>query len=364
MDDFTISNLHASRDEWCARLVTILTPLVTEGIKSIFNEAWKLANDNNEAPKYLMTFQNLLCRVPKWNPTMIEEERQRIIEKSGCGYLEDLITCVHIIQLKTLTCIRVGNKQKKIDITIPKLDLFLHKVYVHLARRVYKNVYLFERGISPLTQQKNMREMEIITQESILSAIRESIPTEAIIKAYLDESIEHEEEVIIEPIAVSEGSGQGEDTNANGHTNGSTEDTTNANAETNANANASEPYVLPKEEEPPAIVPAIQDLESGPVTTRLSFNDVDRAIDTDNQESAIVAPKDIDRLEQISEARYMQRRLEEEAEEEEEKIKIGEDISLDDLGIMDIFGNNNNDNNNAKTPEPEDDNIQLEFDEL
>ena len=28
MDDFVISNLHESRNEWCSRLVSIFTPLV------------------------------------------------------------------------------------------------------------------------------------------------------------------------------------------------------------------------------------------------------------------------------------------------------------------------------------------------
>jgi hypothetical protein len=142
--------------------------------------------DNNEMSKYLMTFQNLLSRIPKWNAIIVEEERKRIIERSGCNYLEDLITCVHIIQLKVLTCIRVGNKQKKIDISIPKLDHFLHRVYIHSARKVYTNVYLFEKKISELQVQKNNRELEILVQESILTTIRESIPTEAIIRAYLD----------------------------------------------------------------------------------------------------------------------------------------------------------------------------------
>ena len=200
MDDFTVSNLHSSRDEWCARLVNILTPLIIEGLKSIFNEAWKMSVENDEASKYLMTFQNLLCRVPKWNAEIIEDERKRIIERSGCGYLEDLITCVHVIQLKTLTCIRVGNKQKKIDISIPKLDAFLHKAYIHSARKSYTNVYLFEKNVNPLMLQKHNRELELIVQECILAAIRESIPTEAIIRAYLDESVEQEEEVVIEPI--------------------------------------------------------------------------------------------------------------------------------------------------------------------
>ena len=32
MDDFVVSNLHESRNEWCSRLVSIFTPLVIEGI--------------------------------------------------------------------------------------------------------------------------------------------------------------------------------------------------------------------------------------------------------------------------------------------------------------------------------------------
>ena len=147
-----------------------------------------------------MTFQNLLSRVPKWNNTIIEEERKRIIERSGCNYLEDLISCVHIIQLKVLTCIRVGNKQKKIDISIPNLDAFIHKVYINVARKVYMNVYLFEKNIPHLQIQKHNRELEVIIQECIMMAIRESIPTEAIIRAYMDEGVEQDEQVIIENI--------------------------------------------------------------------------------------------------------------------------------------------------------------------
>ena len=182
MDDFNVSSLHESKNEWAARLINIFTPLVIEGYKSIFNEALQLCKQNNEIDKYLMTFQNFISRVPKWNVAIIEQERKRISEKSGCGYLEELITCVHIIQLKILTSMRAGNKQKKINITIPKLDEFIHKIYINVARKVYKNVYLFEINIPPLQIQKYQRELEIIVQECILITIRESIPVETILK--------------------------------------------------------------------------------------------------------------------------------------------------------------------------------------
>jgi hypothetical protein len=93
-----------------------------------------------------------------------------------------------------------GNRQKQIDISIPKLDTFLHKIYIHVARKIYKNVYLFELNVPSLQIQRNNRELETIIQECVLITIRDSIPTEEIIRAYLDESIEQEEEVTIENI--------------------------------------------------------------------------------------------------------------------------------------------------------------------
>jgi len=318
MDDFVISNLNESRNEWCARLVSIFTPLVIEGIRSIFNESWKLCLDNDEANKYLMTFQNLLARVPKWNSVIIEEERKRIIERSGCTYLEDLITCVHIIQLKVLTCIRVGNKQKKIDISVPKLDHFIHKVYINTARKVYTNVYLFEKNISPLQIQKNHRELETIVQECILLAIRESIPTESIIRAYMDETVEQEEEVTIEKIEEPE------------------QPVVETKIPDEPVNETKEEDVIRKEEDIPSVVPAIQNINNDEVVTRLTFNDIDSVLNEDNVEEKIQAPKTIERLEEISTSRALQRKLEEEEDDDDEKIKIHTDtIDLSGFDVLD-----------------------------
>ena len=351
MDDFTVSNLHSSRDEWCARLVNILTPLIIEGLKSIFNEAWKMSVENDEASKYLMTYQNLLCRVPKWNAEIIEDERKRIIERSGCGYLEDLITCVHVIQLKTLTCIRVGNKQKKIDISIPKLDAFLHKAYIHAARKSYTNVYLFEKNVNPLMVQKHNRELELIVQECILAAVRESIPTEAIIRAYLDESVEQEEEVVIEPIK--------EDTQISQGTDGGTSGAQETEGTSGADDADDKIPEFPPEEPPPSLVPAIADLDTKPVITRLAFNDVDEAFGGESGREEIVAPKNIERLEEISAARNLQRKLEEEGADDGDdelpldRITINEDpLDLGELGITDLDMGNREDD------------LKLDFDEI
>ena len=310
MDDFVPSTLHESKNEWCGRLVSILTPLIMDGIHSIFNESWSMCMENNEMSKYLMTFQNLLTRVPKWNSLILEEECKRIIEKSGCNYLEDLISCVHIIQLKVLTCIRVGNKQKKIDISIPKLDHFIHRVYVHSARKIYSNVYLLEKNISDLQVQKNRREMEIMIQECILNSIRESIPTEAIIRAYMDETIEEEEEVFVEPIEEEKKEGEGEE------------------VDVSLNVVTEEDLKKVEEELPPVL--SVENMDEEKVVTRLTFNDTDEQSDGTNKQ----APKDIDTLERISEERNAQRKLEEDEDSDDEELPDRIKIHMDDDVVL------------------------------
>jgi hypothetical protein len=289
MDDFNVSSLHESKNEWGARLLTILTPLIIEGFKSIFDESYKLCKDNNETEKYLMTFQNLITRIPKWNASIIETEKKRIIDRSGCSYLEELVTCIHIIQLKLLTAMRVGQKQKKIDINIPKLDDFIHKCYINVARKVYKNVYLFELNCPPLQIQKHNRELETIVQECVLNAVRDSIPVESILKAYMDETVEED---VVEEIKEQ----------------------------------VIEPTVIPEKQK-------IFEGRDGNVS--LKFNDVDSVLGKNGKEELVEAPKTIERLEEISALRNMQRKMEE--EEDDERLKISnEEISLDSLDVHTI----------------------------
>ena len=319
MDDFVLGNLQESRNEFCARLINILTPHIAHGLKSIFDEAWKLCIDNDEAPKYLMTFQNFLMRVPKWNVAIIEQEATRIVERSGCGHIEELITCVHIIQLKMLTCMRAGSKQKKIDIAIPKLADFIHKVYVNVARKMYSNVFLFEKSKQHLQIQKHNRQLELIIKECILNTVRESIPIEHLLKVYMeDEFIEEDTEVIDTEEIISQ-----------------------------------DPVVEEEEEEAlqqeqAAAAGGGAENNNDSVTKRqtITFDDIDRVrvlgSESGQAEEFVNAPKTLERLEEISIRNFAKRKEEEESGydddegETEDTLRIGDPVSLGDLDV-DVF---------------------------
>jgi len=319
MDDFVLGNLQESRNEFCARLINILTPHIVYGLKSIFDEAWKLCIENDEAPKYLMTFQNFLMRVPKWNVAMIEQEATRIVERSGCGHIEELITCVHIIQLKMLTCMRAGSKQKKIDIAIPKLSDFIHKVYVNVARKMYSNVFLFEKSKQHLQIQKHNRQLELIIKECILNTVRESIPIEHLLKVYMeDEFIEEDTEVVDTEEIISQ-----------------------------------DPVVEEEEEEEEAALQQEQAAASAEnnnddVIKRqtITFDDIDRVrvlgSESEQAEEFVSAPKTLERLEEISIRNFAKRKEEEESGydddegETDDTLRIGDPVSLGDLDV-DVF---------------------------
>ena len=264
-----------------------------------------------------MTFQNFLARVPKWNPNIVTEETNRIVEKSNCGYLTDLISCVHIIQLKSLTCMRVGNQQKKIDINVPSLENFIHKVYINTARKMYTNIYLFEKNITPLQIQKHNRELELIVREQILNSIRDNIPVEDILKVYLDETVEDDvqveetEEIIsTEPVEEKEVEIEKVD---------------------NDTVNSSDVI-----DETPLEIAPLEKENEGEKNESIKFDDVDRAVDLDNKIEEIIAPKTEERLEQISYERHEARKLEEMDDDDDDKITIGEKINLTELDVHDL----------------------------
>lgn len=319
MDDFNLSSLEESRNELVARLVNILTPHITEGFSSIYKEACQMCIANEEEEKYLMTFQNLISRVPKWNNELVQVESKRILEQSGCSYIEDLITCVHILKLKALTCVRVGERHKKIDIQIPKFSEFIHKVYINTARKLYVSIYLFEKDIPPLQVQKNNREINIVIKECIVNTVRDNIPVEDILKSYLDESIEETYDTYDGPVNIPPHENNIVKNEINEIVTSGVEP--QITLKTNDNISIDESSDNVKTDLP---IVSLEPFDQSDEKT-LRFSEVDHTLTSTNEEREEVVSKNIEELERISEQRAEKRRLEEMGEDEEETLKIFDD---------------------------------------
>ena len=134
----------------------------------------------------MRAFQAFCAEVPRWNQDIIEKNINTILDNCRCDYVEELMTAVFVAHTKMLTAIRVSTRQKKLSITLPKLDHFLHRVFVECARSFWKAPFLFADDISMIERQKNVLQAETMCTEAVSGAVRSLLPVKNILRDYLD----------------------------------------------------------------------------------------------------------------------------------------------------------------------------------
>ena len=150
----------------------------------------------------MAAFQDYCSEVPRWNQDVIEKNINTILDTCRCDYVEELMTAVFIAHTKVLTSVRVNTKQKKLQITLPKLDHFLHRVFIECARMFWKAPFLFAENLSYIERQKNILQAESMCTEGLSGAIRSLLPVKNILRDYLED--DEEEETAPTPVVVKD----------------------------------------------------------------------------------------------------------------------------------------------------------------
>jgi hypothetical protein len=185
-------NVYAeAKTEYTRQLCQILSP----AFQIYFLDLLKIAKDKEpEAKRLLWNFQALLQEIPDWNQDKVLRETEKIQRDSNCDYLDELLTAVFIAHTKVLSAIRITTKQKKLQITIPKLDHFVHRTLRETGRLLWNNAFLFAEQGSAMDRQKNMRQVEGLIVEGIQQSIRSLLPVKTILREYLNDTDGAEDE--------------------------------------------------------------------------------------------------------------------------------------------------------------------------
>lgn len=179
-----------TKQEYTTQLINILTPLVYEGLQSIYSEILNISSSEST----LKNFQYSLQKIPKWNNDMIHKETQRIMNNSkSFSWLEDLIRATLKANIVVLTYNPTVKNQVKVDPLLYqniKIEDFIHKIYIECAREFWNNPYLFYHNYLPIELKRNQRDCIIIIKDCIKEAIRKLLPVKHILKIYLNEDLE------------------------------------------------------------------------------------------------------------------------------------------------------------------------------
>lgn len=178
----SVSLYSEARNEYLKQMATWIVPPLVEFFRKEFHEIAQ-----REGRRAMTVFQTWCSEVPRWNQDVIDGNVNALLDSCRCDYVEDLMTAVFIAHTKMLTAIRVNTRQKKLQITLPKLDHFLHRVFVECARAFWKAPFLFVEYASPVEMQKNVLQAESMCTEALSGAVRSLLPVKSILRDNLEE---------------------------------------------------------------------------------------------------------------------------------------------------------------------------------
>jgi hypothetical protein len=171
-----------AKGEYTKQLCQYLVPALQQYFLDLLEEAKEKEPDSR---KVLTKFQDLLEAISEWNMDKVQRETAALTTATQCDYLEELLTAVFIAHTKVLSAIRITAKQKKLHITIPKLDHFLHRTLTECARLLWSNTFLVSPSAPSIERQKNMRQIESLLYDGVHQAIRTMLPVKNILREYL-----------------------------------------------------------------------------------------------------------------------------------------------------------------------------------
>ena len=180
-----------AKAEYTKQLCQFMLPALQQYFLDMLDDAKQKEPVQN---KILLMFQQLLEAVPEWNADKVQRETTALAKSTQCDYLEELLTAVFIAHTKVLSAIRLTSRQKKLQITIPRLEHFLHKSLIECSRLIWSNTYLFSITAPAIERQKNLRLIESILNDGIHQSIRSMLPVKNILREYLKEDDEEEVE--------------------------------------------------------------------------------------------------------------------------------------------------------------------------
>jgi len=175
-----------AKKEYTSILVYYLYLSIYQGIKSI----WDSAKVQSKPREVYEDFQNRLKRVRKWNQDIIDHEYKRIVHKTKCEWLTNLIKKIFVVNTQILAAINLsGGTQSRIKVKIPSADKFIHVCYIECAKAFYENALLMEDRASNITkmeQSKNLQKSYKIISNCIENAIRILLPIESLVNEIYD----------------------------------------------------------------------------------------------------------------------------------------------------------------------------------
>ena len=173
-----------AKEEYTKELINLITEPMCVKFLDIYTN---ISNTIKNKRDLIINYQYALKEIPLWNQSIINTEVEKI--RCKCEFLDDLVAAIFVTNVKILSSIKMGKEKQKIQVTMPKTDQFIHKIYSQAAQTLYNNPYIFSNQYDT---QKRKSDIIDFVQKSIEDTIRTSLPFRNILQNYLGNTVESE----------------------------------------------------------------------------------------------------------------------------------------------------------------------------
>lgn len=163
-----------AKREYVGQLTDVLAPFVVNYLAAVY-----VAAQRQDSRQVSLLFQKALRDIPHWNANTIHERTMEIQGKYT--FLGDLIAACFVAYVKILSSVKLHQQKPNIRLKLPANDTFVHRVYVNVAREFYN---------SPSTIKADRATKLGIVRMAVEGAVRDMLPIEDILKAYLGNTID------------------------------------------------------------------------------------------------------------------------------------------------------------------------------
>jgi hypothetical protein len=171
------------------QLTMILCNLLHRSVYEGIHHYWQYAKQNPHPEGGVYhTFRAKLEMIPTWNSAVIDREYQRIIHKTKCNYLDQLIRKIFIYNTQLLAA--ADPVDRSVRVPVPRGERFIHSVYVTVARSLFESFWLMEDRpdrIGSVDQAKNLAKTYRLICQCIEDTIREMLPIDEIVSMKMEE---------------------------------------------------------------------------------------------------------------------------------------------------------------------------------
>lgn len=175
-----------AKEEYTKELINIINEPMCEKFLEIYQNVQQNTKNKRDV---IINCQYALRDIPLWNQALINQEVNKI--RAKCEFLDDLVAAIFVTNVKILSSIKMGKEKQKIQVTMPKTDQFIHKIYSQSAQTLYNNPYIFS---SQYEVQKRKSDILNFNKTSIEDTIRTSLPFRNILQNYLGNTVDSDSE--------------------------------------------------------------------------------------------------------------------------------------------------------------------------